>query len=371
LADERCVIPERKQARLRVWSEILTTADLSAPRPDPRIRVLITIGALVVLFLGTHIPFPGLSPDFLDKIRSGPTLGRISIFALGVTPIVLAVSMVEIFRLIVPPLARWASRAENAVKVDRTARVLALVVAGFQAFGIALAVEKMKGFVDDPGLFFRFGLIITAIGATAVLIWLANTVTRYGYGDGLLILLAAPLVGQTGHTVSLWTELSRTGAIPLSPVIGAAILTIAAIGALVLVSIPRDSGPRPSAAAPLSRASLDVWPPLLAATAYGLVVILVSYAMFFMGMRVWRASETFHALALAALIAGFAALRIRAARGDGRTPNFWPMTFLQIAICSGAIVFSYVYQISTENSGFSIVFIVAAALSLFSRSVRL
>jgi len=349
----------------------LTTADLSAPRQDPLVRALITIGALVVLFLGTHIPFPGFSPDFLQRIGLGPTLGRISIFALGVTPIILALSIIEILRLVIPPLGRWSSRPQNAVKVDRADRVLALVVAGFQAFGIAMAVEKMRGFVDEPGLFFRLGLVVTAIGATAVLLWLSNFVTRYGYGDGLLILLAAPLVAQTPHAIALWLELSRTGAIPVSPVIGSVILAVAAIGSLVLVSLPRSPASRLGAAANLARAHLDVWPLLLAATAYGVLIILVTFLMYFLGQPLARPSEVLHGLAIAALIALFAALRARFGGAEGRAPNLWPMTILQIAICAGAMIFSYVYQISTENSGFSIIFVVAAVLSLCSRSVRL
>jgi hypothetical protein len=47
------------------------------------------------------------------------------------------------------------------------------------------------------------------------------------------------------------------------------------------------------------------------------------------------------------------------------------VTFAEIVVCVGAMAFTYAYQISSASIGFSIVFVVAAALSCVSRSVRL
>jgi preprotein translocase subunit SecY len=344
----------------------LTTADLADRRPDPILRVLVTLGAVLVLFIGSHIPFPGLSADLLQRIRFGPSLGRLSIFALGVTPIIFGRAIVEIVRLFIPALGRWASQPDNDALLVRLGRILALVLAAFQGRGVAIALENMSGFADEPGLWFRIGIIATAVGATALLIWLTDIVTRRGFGDGLLIMLAAYLVARAPYTIAVWIELTRTGAVPTELPVIAAIFSIAAI--VLLVAASRIRGPGLQGG---SSRSLDVWPPILAMTVLGLLTALSAYLFGAAGLGSAATQTILRMVALAALIGLFASLRARALDAQDRPPNLLRATLVVIVVCVGAIPFSFAYQISSEDGGFAIVLIVAAALSCFSRSVRL
>jgi hypothetical protein len=339
-------------------------------RRDPVVRGLVTVGALIVLFLGARIPLPGLNPDLLQRISGGAALGRLSIFALGVAPVITARAIVELLRLLFPPFGRWAATPDRAARLDALARALALALAAIQAHGVAELIERIAGFPEATGWTFRVGIAATAIGATALLMWLGDLVTRYGFGDGLLILLAAPIVAQAPSVLSIWMELSRTGAIPISLPVAAMILTAVAVVLLVAASLARGWSLKRLTGPNLAGARFDVWPPILAATVFGPLVALAD--------RLWRAETlpraevaALHMGALAALIALFAILRARLAGDAGRPPNLWLVTFSEIVVCIGAMAFAYVYRISSASSGFSIVFVVAAALSCVSRYVRL
>ena len=179
-------------------------------RPDPVVRGLVTVGALIVLFLGARIPLPGLSPEILQRISGGATLGRLSIFAFGVAPVIAALAIAELLRLLVPPFGRWAATPDRAARLDALARALALALAAIQAHGVAELIERIAGVPEEPGWMFQVGIAATAIGATALLMWLGDLVTRYGFGDGLLILLAAPIIAQAPSFLPIWMELSRT-----------------------------------------------------------------------------------------------------------------------------------------------------------------
>ena len=77
-----------------------------------------------------------------------------------------------------------------------------------------------------------------------------------------------------------------------------------------------------------------------------------------------------HMGALAALIALFAILA--GADDARRPPNVWLVSFGEIVVSIGAMAFTYrLPDFERQSSGFSIVFVVAAALSCVSRYVRL
>ncbi len=343
----------------------MTTSLTYNPRTDPVTRSLVTIGALIVLFLGTHIPLPGLNAELLRRLLLGSSqLGRASIFTLGVTPIILAYVILELCRVAIPALARWAAEPDHAGRWARIGRGLALALAGLQAYGVAVGLESVAGFAEEGGWAFRLGVVATAIGATALLIVLADLVTRRGLGDGLLILLAAPLVARAPHNLAFLIELSRMGAISVGSLLLTLALAAVAIGLLAAASLVRN----PARRSGLANAELDIWPPLLATSVLG---PLGAAAVLFLAPANLPAAPivlVVHSLALAGLIALFAALR---ARAGAAPPNLAAVTAAETGVCVGAALYAYGSGMSSEAAGLWIIVTVAAALSCFSRSVRL
>jgi hypothetical protein len=334
------------------------------PRIDPVVRGLVTIGALILLFMGIHIPLPGLSPDLLQRISVHHlSAARISIFMLGVTPILTALVVLEVFRLAIPPLARWAAQADHAAEWTRAGRALALVLAGVQAYGVALAFEQIASAGDEIGLGFRLGVISTAVGATALLIALADLITRRGFGDGLLILLAAPIVARTPHDLAFLIELSRVGAISAAAIFQPLVLIVLAVVLLVAASLVREPG-----SGVLAGAHLDIWPPLLAGSVIGPLGAAALVVLGPSNLPPGPVILVVHVLALVFMIALFASLRERASAPQ---PNRGPVTAAETVVCVGAVIFAYIFGMSSATAGFGLIAVVATVLSCFSLSVRL
>ena len=57
---------------------------------------------------------------------------------------------------------------------------------------IAKGIEGLDDIAPSPGPMFRLGVVVSIVGATAFLIWLAGVMTERGIGDALLVLFAAP-----------------------------------------------------------------------------------------------------------------------------------------------------------------------------------
>lgn len=158
-------------------------------------RIAVTLAALAAYRLGACIPLPGLNvpASLLEAGGSAPSVERISLMALGVIPLLSAVMLAEVAMMAWPKLRGWSRVPANGARLWSWLILCALLIAAFQANGIAVALEQItSGLVAEPGLAFRAGVVASLVAATAFLIWLASVITRHGIGFGMWILVAAP-----------------------------------------------------------------------------------------------------------------------------------------------------------------------------------
>jgi len=164
-----------------------------------RARALaITIGAPLALALVVIAP-PGVSSPPLSISATD----LVSVFALGVTPIISAYVLVEVVAFLVPSLSRL--RHDNPAgrsKLERAAWVLATIFGALQAFGMSLAIEgasvgpfsDSNPFVHDPGWAFRGLFCLSMLGGVAVTALVARWISSQGLANGLAILSATGAV---------------------------------------------------------------------------------------------------------------------------------------------------------------------------------
>jgi len=265
--------------------------DLAEPlrNPDLQRRIGVTLAALLIYRAGCWVPLPGVDATaFMTIIAPGAPGGAIaqaSIMALGIVPLLSALILLEAALVAIPPLRAWASKRGNRERVDGWAVWAALMLAAFQANGIAVAMEDVAGLVADPGLGFRAGVVISMVAATAVVVWLASLITRHGSGSGFWIFVAVPHVLSFTEVLlkqsSLWGPISSIS-IPLS--IGFLAFTIAVLAALA------------RATPPLAKADELVWAPVLGfAVAAWLLAVPILIPWLVLGH--WPSTETLYALA--------------------------------------------------------------------------
>ena len=130
-------------------------------------RWLVTLGAIGLYFVGGHVPLPGVDAPALG----GEAAPRLSLFALGVMPIISGLVLLEIARLAIPPFAHWA------VKGPRQAQTYARVARGrrprasppSKPLGIAAALEGANFAIDEAGWPFRLEIVLLSSASTACL----------------------------------------------------------------------------------------------------------------------------------------------------------------------------------------------------------
>jgi preprotein translocase subunit SecY len=211
--------------------------------------------ALIVFRIGAHIPVPGIDPDQLAQLFdsqsggilgmfnlfSGGALSRFTVFALGIMPYISASIIMQLLTIVIPTLEAMKKDGQAGQrKITQYTRYATLVLATFQALGIAIALEAQAGLVIDPGFTFRMNTVITLVTGTMFLMWLGEQITERGLGNGISIIIfggiAAGLPGALGGLF----ELVRTGSMSAL----SAILIVAIVVAVTYFVVFVERGQR-------------------------------------------------------------------------------------------------------------------------------
>ncbi len=196
-------------------------------------RLFFVLGALVVYRLGAHIPVPGIDPEVLAKLFesqsggilgmfnmfSGGALSRFTVFALGIMPYISASIIMQLLAAVSPKLEQLKKEGEAGRRaITKYTRYGTVVLATFQALGIAIMLEGQAGLVLDPGMAFRLTAVITLVCGTMFLMWLGEQITERGIGNGISIIIFAGIVAGLPSAIGSTAEMVNTGAfsIPLA-----------------------------------------------------------------------------------------------------------------------------------------------------------
>jgi len=189
-------------------------------------RLWFLLGALIVFRIGAHIPVPGIDPVQLEALFnqnrggilgmfnmfSGGALSRFTIFALGIMPYISASIIMQLLTVVSPQLEALKKEGESGRrKITQYTRYGTLLLATFQALGIAVALEAQAGLVIDPGLAFRFTTVVTLVTGTMFLMWLGEQITERGLGNGISIIIFAGIAAGLPSAIGGLFELVRTG----------------------------------------------------------------------------------------------------------------------------------------------------------------
>ncbi len=197
----------------------------SAASGFPWGRLWFLLGALVVYRIGAHIPVPGIDPVAMAQLFkqneggilgmfnmfSGGALSRFAVFALGITPYISASIIMQLVSIVSPQMEALKKEGEaGRRKITQYTRYFTVVLALFQAFGIAVALEAQQGLVLDPGIGFRFVTVVTLLTGTMFLMWLGEQITERGLGNGISIIIFAGIAAGLPNALgSLFTLVSN------------------------------------------------------------------------------------------------------------------------------------------------------------------
>jgi preprotein translocase subunit SecY len=186
---------------------------------DLRVRILNTIGFLVIFRLGSYIVLPGIDPNKLtgnsggifDLLNTflGGSFTRASIFALGIMPYISASIVVQLLTVAVPHFTKLQKEGESGrKKLNQFTRVLTIVITAAQSFGYLKSIVNPEAIIQ-PGLFYTVSSMIIIVAGTMFCMWLGERITDKGIGNGISMLIMIGIVSR--FPVAILQEVDSKG----------------------------------------------------------------------------------------------------------------------------------------------------------------
>jgi len=228
--------------------------------PELQKRIIYTFLLLAVYRIGAHVPTPGIDTQalaaFFDQARgsllglfdmfAGGALSRLSVFALGIMPYISASIILQLLTVVIPHLESLSKEGDaGRRKITQYTRYGTVLLSLIQGFGIAVGLENMAGptgvsIVIDPGWGFRLMTVITLTAGTSFIMWLGESITEKGIGNGISLIIFAGIVCNGPAAVLNTFRLLSTGEMGIFFIVIMIVLMIAVVGIIVFV----ESGQR-------------------------------------------------------------------------------------------------------------------------------
>ncbi|KQC10725.1 MAG: preprotein translocase subunit SecY [Smithella sp. SDB] len=223
--------------------------------PELQRRILFTFLLLGVYRIGVYIPTPGIdnvallayfehakgSLFGLMDMFAGGAFSNFSIFALGIMPYISASIILQLLTIAVPHLERLSKEGETGRrKITQYTRYGTVLLSMIQGFGIAYGLQQMAGpsgapIVLQPGWSFIIMTVITLTSGTAFIMWLGETITEKGIGNGISLIIFAGIVCRIPAAIGNTYRLATAGELGVLVILLITALMVAVVGAIVFV----------------------------------------------------------------------------------------------------------------------------------------
>lgn len=171
-------------------------------------RLLVTIGIVLFIRIGTFFPVPGINPIDLAFYLQSHSVARnlvstfsgndtfvIGLFTLNIFPYINATIFTQFLVGLVPQLSKMQKEGdlESRRSINRLTRFITLIWAIIQSTALSLYLKQVL-FNWNYSLAFEIILWLTT-GALIVL-WLSELITDYGLGNGSSILIYTNIISN-------------------------------------------------------------------------------------------------------------------------------------------------------------------------------
>ncbi|MBN3490936.1 preprotein translocase subunit SecY [Acholeplasma equirhinis] len=170
------------------------------------LRLGVTLLLILVFRIASFIPIPLFNVElfqgqaqwgagFLGILNSytGQALSRFSVLSLGISPYITASIAIQLLQMIIPQMKEWQEEGEvGKAKTSRATRWLALFLGLAQALLLILGTGVRGSQIQvgvDSGFFTYLYMALAVTAGTAFAIWIADTITAKGIGNGSSILI--------------------------------------------------------------------------------------------------------------------------------------------------------------------------------------
>jgi preprotein translocase subunit SecY len=179
---------------------------------DLRVRILNTLGFVLIYRLGSYIVLPGVNSEVLSaaskganegivgliNIFAGGAFSRASVFGLGIMPYISASIVIQLLGMALPYFRKLQMSGESGrKKINQITRFLTVVITMLQAPGyIASQITNKAGVVSDPSTFWYIQSVLILITGTMFVMWLGEKITDKGIGNGISIIIMIGIIAR-------------------------------------------------------------------------------------------------------------------------------------------------------------------------------
>ncbi len=216
-------------------------------------RILFTLGIVILVQLGNHVPLPGVDTKaFSAALQSGglaALAGLLSIFsagfsilgvfALGIIPYINASIILQLLTPVIPQLEKLQKDEgeQGRKQIAQYTRYLALVWGIIQSVGITFALKNIPGAVPPENFtpFFIFQSIVILTAGSVLVMWFSELITEKGIGNGASLLIFVNIVASLPTSLGKTSELVQADSTKIAGVVILAIVFLVMIAAIVFV----------------------------------------------------------------------------------------------------------------------------------------
>jgi len=202
--------------------------------PELRKRILFTLGILIVVRIGAHVPIPGINGEALGAamqnfqntlfglydLFAGGAFQKATLFALGIMPYISASIIIQLMSSVVPYFQRLDKEGdEGRKKKTQITRYGTVLIALMQSYGITLFLESLTApvggvtisVVPFPGIGFKFVAMVCMVTGVILIMWLGERITERGIGNGISLIIMVGIVARLPNVIITEISLVREG----------------------------------------------------------------------------------------------------------------------------------------------------------------
>jgi len=177
-----------------------------------KMRILNTLGFVLIYRLGSYVVLPGVNSDALSAANSsanegivglinifaGGAFSRASIFGLGIMPYISASIVVQLLGMALPYFRKLQMSGESGrKKINQITRFLTVGITLLQAPGyIATQITNKPGVVIDDSMFWYMQSVLILVTGTMFVMWLGERITDKGIGNGISIIIMIGIIAR-------------------------------------------------------------------------------------------------------------------------------------------------------------------------------
>jgi preprotein translocase subunit SecY len=175
--------------------------------------LLVTLGVLLFIRVGTFLPVPGINHSDLAFYIQSHSLTRslvstfsgndtfvIGLFTLNIFPYINASILIQVILGFSPKLAKLQKEGdlEGKRSINRLTRLITLIFALIQSVSLSLYLKQI---LFDWNFILAFEITLWLTTGAMIILWLSELITDYGLGNGASLLIYTNIISNLPNLI--------------------------------------------------------------------------------------------------------------------------------------------------------------------------